>query len=115
MTVSAGEDALQQQLLELVFAKGLTPQVACDRAFPDHPDRKALDTVFLITLIATDLKSSFQPEAHWTYTDWLEAATSLACDVYAASRLHNPDPTLGDIAALWIADGSQKSEPTPQK
>lgn len=111
MTVFVGEDALQQLLLELVFAKGLTPQDACTVVFRQFPDRKALDVVFLLTLTATDLKSAFRPEGHWTYTDWLEAATSLACDVYAASRLNTPDPTLGDIAALWAHAPSQKSEP----
>ncbi|WP_147124316.1 hypothetical protein [Shimia ponticola] len=111
MTGSVGDDALQRQLLELVFANGLTPQQACDQAFPDHPNRKALDVVFLITLIATDLKSSFRAESHWTYTDWLEAATSLACDVYAASRLNAPDPSLGDIATLWSDTPSQSRAP----
>ena len=103
MSTKTNDDPLQLWLLEHVFARGHTPHTAIAAATPHFPNRTALEAVYLLTLIATELDASFQPDASWTYTDWLEAAAALACDVYAATQLGAPNPTLADIAALGSA------------
>ncbi|MEM9350576.1 MAG: hypothetical protein AAGA47_09960 [Pseudomonadota bacterium] len=67
----------------------------------EDPDTALLSWVFTLTLIATNLGNGFEPEDHWTYTDWLEAAASLACDVYALTALGTQAPTGHDLLNLW--------------
>lgn len=101
MDNNTAANPLQVELLRLVFAQGLKPQAATAQMHCFDPQAKALDLIFALTVIASDLKSSFPPETHWTYTDWIEAAASLACDVYSATRLGMSDPTLAEVNRLW--------------
>ncbi|MEM9437066.1 MAG: hypothetical protein AAGA15_08495 [Pseudomonadota bacterium] len=103
MLSKEGHDRLQQILLEHVFTENLTPQAATSRAIREHPSTKLLSWVFVLTTIATHLNDGFKAETHWTYADWLEAAASLACDVYALTAVGKEAPTGHDLLTLWSA------------
>lgn len=94
-------ESLQSQLVELVFNLELTPQGATARAVRAHPDLPLLTWVFVLTTIATDLRHAFEEETHWTYTDWIEAAASLGCDIFALDAMGRPQPRGRDLALLW--------------
>ncbi|MEM1232493.1 MAG: hypothetical protein AAGH70_00070 [Pseudomonadota bacterium] len=97
-------EGLQAELIELVFTLELTPQGATARAVRDHPNVPLITWVFALTTIATDLRGAFEHEAHWTYTDWIEAAASLGCDIYALDALGRARPRGRDLALLWNSD-----------
>ncbi|MEM6478120.1 MAG: hypothetical protein AAF841_05355 [Pseudomonadota bacterium] len=101
MTADPSPDHLQKILLEAVFADKLTPQAAAAKAIREHPDAPLLTWVFVLTNIAVELQTSFVAEENWSYADWLEAAASLGCDIYALDAMGHARPRGHDLAALW--------------
>ena len=98
MQDSRQDNPLQVRLIELVFADAQSPQTATRMVIEANPDARALELVYVLALIATDLQASFHPDPHWTYADWLEAAVGVSCSVYAAGQMGISDPTLAEIS-----------------
>lgn len=92
---------MQKALLEGVFIDRLTPQAAAGRAIRADPDVPLLTWVFVITMVASNLRTGFRAEENWSYADWLEAAASLGCDIYALAAMGVSAPTGHDLADLW--------------